>query len=102
MSPVAGKQMTLTAKRIVDVEYLSAKQIADTIGSNGEFPTEDVTVSGRPLTFSLEYSGNDFELSENLHKALLQARQASPGLLNDHGFWAWIALYPLRDHVIRR
>lgn len=102
MSPTAGKQIALTAKRIVDVEFLSAKQIADTIGSSSDFPTEDVTVSGKPVTFTLEYSDDDFELAKNLHLALLQVRQASPGLLNDHGFWTWIALYPLRDHVVRR
>ncbi len=102
MSPTADKQTTLTAKRIIDVEFLSAKQIADTIGSKGEFPTEDVTVSGKPLNFTLEYSEDDFKLAKNLHVALLQVRQASPGLLNDHGFWTWIALYPLRDHVVRR
>lgn len=102
MSPTASKPTTLTAKRILDVEFLSAKQIADTIGSKGEFPTEDVTVDGKPLTFSLEYSDDDVELAKNLHVALLKLRQKSPGLLNDHGFWTWIALYPLRDHVVRR
>jgi hypothetical protein len=89
-------------KRIVDLEFLSAKQIADTIASGDNFQVEDVLVNGANLELNIVETTDEVAIAENLHQELLGIRQAAPWLLRDHGFWSWLALYPLREHVVSR
>ena len=102
MTTRATKTIQYTVKRLVDLEYLSAKQIAETIGSGEEFQLEEVPGDGSNLTINIANSTDEVALSESLHKELLRIRQVAPWLLRDHGFWTWLALYPLREHVVSR
>ena len=89
-------------KRIIDVEFLSAKQIYESIGNKADLPLEDVLVNGRQPQLSILRTNDDSKLAESLYESLAGIRKEKPALLNDHGFWAWLGLYPLRDHVITR
>ena len=97
-----NKEKGFPIKRVVDVEFLSAKQIAEAIGNKADLPLEDVKVDGKQLELKILQTDDDAKLAESLHGSLSVVRDLKPDLLNDHGFWTWLGLYPLRDHVITR
>ena len=102
MSTKNDKEIEFQVKRVLDVEFLSSRQVAETIGNKSDFTLEDVLIGGKPIKMSILHTPDEAGLAASLHQSLMPIKKAKPSLLNDPGLWAWIGLYPLRDHVIQR
>jgi len=44
----------------------------------------------------------DIDLARELHEALQPVRNSAPWLLNEQGFWEWMAVMPFRDYTLER
>jgi hypothetical protein len=114
MATIKKSQSGNTLKRIIDVEFISSSHIFEEICAGRSLPTEEVLVNNKPINFLLKpprgldlqqenWSAKDEALlAVALRDSLSDARIANPGLLNDHGVWAWIALEQLRSYVVNR
>jgi hypothetical protein len=103
-----------TLRRIIDVEFITTSQVFEELCSGRSFPSEEVLINDKSVGFSLKLpkgldlhqeswsSKDEALLAIALREALSVARKSNPGLLNDHGVWAWIALEQLRPYVVNR
>ena len=114
MATSKKSQDSTTLKRIIDVEFITSSQVFEEIVSGRSFQSEEVLVNDKSIDFALKLpKGLDLQqenwsakdealLAIALRDSLSVARNANPGLLNDHGVWAWIALEQLGSYVVNR
>lgn len=100
--------------RVVDVEFLAARDIYDRLSAGGTFNTEEVHVGQSKAPFSFKVPASikldqsvwtvkeEAQLAVELREALSSARKLNSGLLNDHGIWTWLGVEVLRDYVVNR
>jgi len=114
---MASKKTSATPSvlgRVVDVEFLAARDIYDRLSSGSAFSTEVVQVgaSTAPFTFAVPPGitldqerwrpADEAKLAVALRDALAGARSLNSGLVNDHGVWTWLGVEVLRDYVVNR
>jgi Family of unknown function (DUF6339) len=114
VAPSTRLQSSRVLRKVVDVEFMVARDVYDRLCSGNQFLLEDVQVQSATIPFDFRVSPNldlaqsrwivedEVEVAISLHKALHEAKTIRSGLLNEHGIWTWIGVEVLRDYVVNR